>query len=106
MQTYPKRVRLFFMPNLSRLQAEKYALGIKTGSTGAASLHDLRVLFFGPTGSVSQRDSVRAYLQFQTGLTGVQSLSDLWRQFFLGKGVVNQVSLTDMANQFFTLTGF
>lgn len=89
---------------LSRNIAEKRALQIKTGQNATFSLADLRKAYYG--GNVSQNDAVRAYLQAQTGLTAVQSIGDLWRQFFIGKGVVNQVSLTDMANQFFTLTGF
>lgn len=85
---------------LTLRSAMKQSLQAKESST-MVSLGDLERAYFSSTPS-SRNDGIRAFLQSQTGLTAVQSLGDLWRQYFLGKGIQNKVSLTDMANDYFT----
>jgi len=89
---------------LSYNQQEKQALQTKTGLTTNFSLCDLRTAYYG--GKVSQNDAIRAFLQSKLGNITTQSLNDLWRLYFIFKGTANQVSLGDMAKDFFTNVGF
>ena len=89
---------------ITRNYQEKIALQNKTGLATNFSLHDLRIAYYG--GKVSQQDAIRAFLQSQLSNTTTQSLNDLWRLYFIFKGATNQVSLGDMAKDFFTNIGF
>jgi hypothetical protein len=75
------------------------AMRTKKAFTANITPGDLRAAYFG--GKLSQSDEVRNWLRTQTGITANIATNDLWRNFFISKAIVNRVSLTDMAVEYF-----